>query len=193
MKTYKLLLFWMALAVSGGIQAAHAETVWPTWMDKLAKRVDRPTKLSFNEQLECTYRILDSVNHRFHTSFTREDVAPIKMSDWEQPESGFVRGGGFNIRILGNQISPDHKKKLHPGRFASIWDWLTIGLNPSLHIPGDIDGVSVFELDSKTAVPQVDFVAHLDSAFAYLPLGLVFHELVDVVGADIRNPCPKLF
>jgi hypothetical protein len=144
--------------------------------------------------LECTYRILDSINRHFHTAFTRDDVAPVKMSDWEQEESGFVRGGAFNIRVRGNQLSPDRKKKIHQGRFSNFWDWITIGLNPSLHIPGDIDGVNVFDLDTKEGpVPQVDFVAHVDSGFAYLPIGLIFHELVDVVGADIRNPCPKLF
>lgn len=159
------------------------------------EKVEAPTKLSYAEQVECTDRILEAINDKFDGDFSPDDVAPVKMSTWAHEEAGFVRGGAFNIRVRGSQYPSHRRKKIHPGRFTDPWTWITFGIHPSLHIPGKIDGATVFELDSERTLsaggdPQIDFVAHIDSAYAYIPTGLLYHLLVDMAGADTRNPCP---
>jgi hypothetical protein len=191
-KKYRRGLTILALFFSQCAARASAEETFPQWMhSKNLTDVTRPDGLGGAEQEECTQVILDEINRRLKTSFDRDNVAPIRLDDWTRDEMGFVRGGGFNIRIAGS-MSSEHSKRTHlrAARFADFATWLELGARASLHIPRDFDGETVFLKSERDDQVNYDFVAHMDTGYAYLPLGLLIHGLRDVAGADGRNPCP---
>lgn len=182
----------------------------PEWFNNAISAIHPPDNLSDEVQLDCTMKILEYVNNTFHTEFGIENVVPIQLPGWEKPEAGFIRGGGFNIRVAGNQLIADN----HPvkyGRFMPLIGWFELGAHAALHLPGSIGGYQTFTWkqilntnspdltenpDSKdstevsTEYRQVDFVAHIDTADPYEPLGAIIHLFRDVIGASGRNPCP---
>jgi hypothetical protein len=163
----------------------------PTWMNADIAEIEQPINLSGAEQEQCTQVILEEMSKRTKLSFTADNVVPIQFPGWNQAEKGFVRGGGFNIHVVAT-ISETRKKlhHFHAGRFANFLTWLRMGDEPSLHLPDNIDGLQTYFETEDESGTHVDVVAHVDSAYAYLPIGLFVHLFTDVVGADTRNPCP---
>jgi len=171
---------------------ANASSNHPLWMESQLIAIQKPTNLSESEQESCTLSLLNEVNHHLKTSFTEHDLAPIQMPGWDQPEMGFMRGGGFNIRIVTSVNRGTEGDHIHSGRFADLETALKLGAGASLHIPEKIEGLTTFlksESDDGEQI-QYDFIAHSDTGYAYLPLGVFIHVFRDVLGADGRRPCP---
>lgn len=191
------VIFWCLLTVAwpnAWAWASEAAQAGPApWMQATDSMpdVNQPSDMSGADQENCTEVILGEVNARLGTSFVREDVAQVQMAGWDHPEAGFVRGGGYNIRIV-KTLSADEGSKVHAGRFADWWTFLDLGIRPSLHIPGNFDGQNVLNMNwsSDGQSVTVDFVAHTDDAYAYTPFGFIWHEVEDVIGANTRPPCP---
>jgi hypothetical protein len=149
--------------------------------------------MTAQEQTECTESILTEMNRHFKTSWTADDVAPIQMPGWDHPESGFIRGGGYNIRIVKTLNQGDETiKHIKPARYSNFVSDIEVGAQPSLHIPGKIDGQTMFIKESSTdkSTTTYDFIAHSDSGYAFLPIGSLLHLFEDVIGAKTRRPCP---
>jgi hypothetical protein len=185
---FSLLTLFIAL---NAFSATNEALPNPTWIDADLSGVDEPLNLSGAEQEFCAQVILEEINKRAQLSLNENDIVKIQLPNWSQPEQGFIRGGGFNIRVVA--AIPETRKKLkhlHVGRFADFMTWLKMGDEPSLHLPSNIDGVQTYFETEDEAGTHVDLVAHVDSAYAYLPLGLFEHLFKDVIGADTRNPCP---
>jgi hypothetical protein len=81
---------------------------------------------------------------------------------------------------------------LKPGRFSDLKTLLELGDQPSLHMPKAVDGKRMFiETESEDqSTKSYDFIAHSDSAYAFLPLGTFLHLFIVVIGAKNRRPCP---
>jgi hypothetical protein len=156
-------------------------------MTTLDKIVDLPDHMTQDEQDVCTQRILNELNKRVKGNhFTEADLAPIQMASWPSPRMGLLRGGGYNIRIVQHGLAKGQLEEIEPGRFATVKDWLTDGLSPSLHLVGTVNGA---QLLLKTD-DSVDFTAHIDSDDAFFPAGAIAHLFVDVIGHASRHPCP---
>ena len=183
---------WIALVGLLFSVLSYAEPTRALWMDSSMSSIQKPT-LSLDEQAQCTIALLSEVNHRLKTQFTTEDLAPIQMPDWNEPEMGFMRGGGYNIRLVTSVDRSSHAAThIKPGRFSDFETFMKLGAQASLHIPNVIEGRPVFiktesESEEKT---QFDFVAHSDTGYAYLPAGTLLHFFRDVLGAKGRSPCP---
>jgi hypothetical protein len=161
------------------------------WLHGSLPGVEEPTYISEQQQIECTQDILSELNRHFRTHFTEENVVPVKRDDWLSTQGGFVHGGGFNIRIVAT-LPVKKSKKIKVGRFSDLLTWFKLGAQSSLHLPGNIDGEKVFNKSVSEDGSEVnfDFIAHIDSAYAYLPAGAVIHFFRDVLGHKGRNPCP---
>jgi hypothetical protein len=192
MKQGSFLVLATLTALVGNIYSFAAEIpAQPEWMNSDLVGIDPPEQMSGADQDQCTRVILDEINTRTKISLTEDDVAPIKMPSWDRAERGFVRGGGFNIRIVTTLSERSNQlHHLHSGRFANFITWLKMGDEPSLHLPKVIDDHQIFFKSEDETGTHVDFVAHVDSAYALLPIGFFKHIFTDVVGADTRNPCP---
>jgi hypothetical protein len=157
------------------VLSINAFAATPEWMKIENKDIEPPVHLSLSEQQTCAARLIAELNRELHASFTAANISSVRMPNWDHPEMGFVRGGGFNVRMQASfpKTSPA-MKRLHPGRFASTKAWFTLGAVPSLHLPDEIGGVKTFLETENSAAGTVeyDFVAHLDSGYAYLPIGL---------------------
>ncbi len=81
-----------------------------------------------------------------------------------------------------------------PGRYPVNWWTYLIGYGPTLHVvgtPGAFDRLAQqFSNSNVGGMTSVSFTAHIDSAFAYNPIGLLFHLFKDLLGAGGRNQCP---
>ena len=115
----------------------------PNWFDNNISVMNPPNKLTVEQQQACTVKILEYINDTFHTEFTPKDVMPVQLSGWKKPEMGFVRGGGFNIRVVGRQPTVD-PKTVHYGRYMPTIGWIELGAHAALHLPGSIDGFQTF-------------------------------------------------
>lgn len=176
------LLFPLAAARAGDTSP------WPGWMTTLDKAVDLPDRMTPDEQAVCTQRILNELNVKLKGfNFTQDDMAPILMASWTTPRMGLLRGGGYNIRVVRSGLTAKQLKHIKAGRYVTITGILTDGISPSLHIPGLTLGA---ELLIKTD-DSVDFTAHIDSAYAYFPLGALAHLFIDLIGHSTRDPCPQ--
>jgi hypothetical protein len=186
----KLCFFIFFLLIANEIRA-FAEV--PQWMQIENKEIEPPIHLSLSEQQTCASRLIAELNGETHASLSASNIASVRMPSWAHAEMGFVRGGGFNIRVKASYAKTDlATKRLHAGRFARTKAWFTLGAVPSLHLPDEIGGNKTF-LETENAVTGMtdyDFVAHLDSGYAYLPIGLGLHLIRDLLGAKSRNPCP---
>jgi len=73
------------------------------------------------------------------------------------------------------------------GRYPVNWWTYIIGYGPTVHIPAGPGGLD----SSQTLVfSSTQFTAHLDSAFAYNPIGAAFHYLIEIKGLGGYKPCP---
>ena len=182
---------WIALTGLLVCWTANAET--PVWMQTAINSIQKPEGLSGAEQEACAQSLIDELNHRMKTSLTLNEITPIQMPGWDKPEMGFMRGGGFNIRIVTSLTKAQTKHtRIKTGRFADFETWLKLGAQPSLHVPDKIDGQKLFLKTVSEDGERIDydFVAHSDSAYAYLPIGVFMHLFRDVLDPEQRNPCP---
>jgi RHS repeat-associated protein len=123
----------------------------------------------------CSGRVLSAVNNHFGTSFTSANI-----TGEFQFSTGAPKGQGtLNLDISGGGVSP--------GRYPVNWWTYIIGYGSTLHIPAGPGG-----LDSPLTLPfsNSQFTAHLDSAFAYNPIGAVIHLLTNLGGIGGYKPCP---
>ncbi len=169
----------------------YAEPTRALWMNSSIKSIKVADHMSRDDEGYCQNAILNEVNHRLKTSFTLNDLAPIQMPGWPEPVMGFMRGGGYNIRIVGSVDRTSHQAThIKPGRFSDFETIVKLGAQPSLHIPKDIEGHAVFIKTESADQVQFDFVAHSDTGYAYLPIGVFIHGFRDVLGSKERSPCP---
>jgi hypothetical protein len=165
----------------------------PTWMQHENSAMLRPDALSDEGQRECNTNILDYVNSTFHTNFDEGNLAEIQLPNWSEPAKAFVKGGGYNVRIVGTQSRDDDSAPVIPLRTEPPIGYMELGLHPSLHIPGSIDGQQTYTARKHAdGTTDLDFIVHIDSADPYVaPLGSLYHLFRDVIGASTRNPCPR--
>ncbi len=132
----------------------------------------------------CTEKVLSAVNNQFGTNFTSDNVQGIP----------FGNGGATNLNILGAAIPPRQFNSIQPGRYPqSPLTWL-IGYGPTLHVTGQSyfdPAPAGFTNSNIGSVTSVLFTAHIDTSFAYNPIGALIHLFRDLlhVGGP-RNPCP---
>jgi hypothetical protein len=69
------------------------------------------------------------------------------------------------------------------------------GYGPSLHVvagPSSLDSTALaFTNSNFGGTYSASFTAHIDSAWASNPIGALLHLIIDVLGHNTRNPCPK--
>lgn len=142
-----------------------------------------PPNLTKEQIAACEQTILDAVNAQFGTSLATSDI------------TGDFTNGAVNIDITATSndgLTPDQFNAIQTGRYTNALGYLT-GLGPSLHVAGpspfDSNGAQ-FSNSNVGGFLSVSFTAHIDSAFAYNPIGLLVHTFVDVLGSSTRNPCP---
>lgn len=163
---------------------------WPAWMSALSHELKSPDSLPDELRQSCEDRILAALNARFGVRFSTTDVALVDVPGWAQPERAFMRGGAYNIRIVAGGFSQTELQRIKSGRFIGHLDGIPDDLKPSLHLPKKIKDNLVFNSTFANGTGSVDFVAHIDTAYAYSPLGFLVHMFRDVVGSKGRNPCP---
>jgi hypothetical protein len=56
--------------------------------------------------------------------------------------------------------------------------------------PAPLDQNAIFSNSNIGGLTSVTFTAHIDSAWAYNPIGALLHWIIDVLGSNTRNPCP---
>jgi RHS repeat-associated protein len=131
---------------------------------------------------QCTTTILNAVNNQFGTSFTSGDVQG----------NPFENGGATNINILGTGLPAGQFNSIQPGRYpGSPLTWL-IGYGSTLHVTGQtfLDPTATFTNSNIGGDTSVLFTAHIDTSFAYNPIGALIHLFRDVlhIGGP-RKPC----
>jgi len=127
----------------------------------------------------CQLKVLDALNKRFpRANLTAANIVPPALN---------ARGLAMaNVNIHGSeaQLASVSKGRYAPRRFGIFG--LLIGYGPSLHIVSRPSFLDPHALRfSKTL-----FTAHLDSAWAYTPVGAILHFAIDVLRPNSRNPCP---
>ena len=127
----------------------------------------------------CQIRVLSALNRRFPNA----RVTPANIVPTKEDKPAFAVA---NVNIAGpeSQLASVNKGRYLYRRRSLVG--LVIGYGPSLHIvahPSFLDPHAL--VFSRTL-----FTAHLDSAWADTPVGLVLHFLIDVIRPEKRNPCP---
>ncbi len=137
----------------------------------------------------CQQKVLNAVNKQFGTNGNASDVSP---SSNPLPASG----GEVNVNFNFNSgLTATQFNAIQPGRYApaGFWGWLT-GYGPSLHVvagPSSLDTTAMTFANSNVGGNlSASFTAHIDSAWAYNPIGALLHWKIDVRGHATRNPCP---
>ena len=102
-------------------------------------------------------------------------------------------GGEVNVDISGGATQAQFSE-IGPGRYAPNLLTEITGIGPSLHVPAGPSGLDQFAQffqESETGgAYSVSFTAHLDSDFAWNPIGAAAHYYTDVLGSATRNYCP---
>lgn len=132
----------------------------------------------------CTQPVLNAVNNQFGTSFTSADVQG----------NPFGNGGATNLNILGSGLPTSEFNSIQTGRYPLNWWSYVIGYGPTLHITGRgffDPAPATFTNSNIGGVTSVLFTAHIDTSFAYNPIGALIHLFRDLlhIGGP-RNPCP---
>ena len=143
---------------------------------------------AINIPLRCFGRILAAVNKRFKTHFTQADIVP----SYGPHDGNFMNGGGANIVIHAENLPAAQFQAIQLGRYTNLLGILT-GIGASLRIAGHggLDPDAVFSKNNSGGVNSVTFTAHIDTSYAYNPIGLIIHGLVDLAHLfGPRNPCP---
>ena len=140
-------------------------------------------------QPDCQSQILNAVNNQFGTNLDQSNILP-STSLARQP------GGQVNLNLsVSGGLTPPQFNEIQPGRYAppGLLGVLT-GYGPSLHVVGGPSGldqnVLPFTNSNIGGVYSDTFTAHIDSAWAYNPIGAVLHGIIDVLGSSTRPSCP---
>lgn len=128
--------------------------------------------------------MLSAVNNQFGTNFTEGDVQGVPFSN----------GGAINLNILGTGLTATQFNSIQPGRYPTRpLTWLT-GYGPTLHVTGQTffdPAPAGFANSNIGGVTSVLFTAHIDTSFAYNPIGALIHFFRDLLHlGGPRNPCP---
>jgi hypothetical protein len=132
-------------------------------------------------QNPCTSTILSDVNNQFGTNFTPGDV-----------QSTTDYGQATNLNIVGNGLSASQFNSIQTGRYPLNWWSYMIGYGPTLHVTGQtyFDPYGTFQNGNVGGATSVLFTAHIDTSFAYNPIGALIHLLIDVLHlGGPRKPC----
>jgi RHS repeat-associated protein len=131
----------------------------------------------------CAAPILSAVNTQFGTSLTADNNVQLV----------FNNGQATNLNILGSGLPAAQFNSIQTGRYPlGSLTWLT-GYGPTLHITGRtfFDPAPAMFINSNVGgATSVQFTAHIDSSFAYNPIGALIHLIRDVlhIGGP-RKPC----
>jgi RHS repeat-associated protein len=132
----------------------------------------------------CTQPILNAVNNQFGTNFTPDNIQG----------DPFPNGGATNLNILGTGLPAAQFNSIQTGRYPLNWWSYAIGYGPTLHITGQglFDPAPAgFTNSNVGGVTSVSFTAHIDTSFAYNPIGALIHLFTDLLHlGGPRNPCP---
>ncbi|MGH9413496.1 MAG: hypothetical protein ACRD0Y_07120, partial [Terriglobales bacterium] len=130
---------------------------------------------------ECEGRLLTAVDNQFGT-------IPLQ---WNINTGLIASGGEFNLRMNSTSLTPSQFGAINLGRYASLATMIT-GIGSSLHVAGPtaLDPGAFFAKTDVGGVPSLTMTVHLDSGYAYNPLGLAIHTFEDVLGHATRNACP---
>jgi RHS repeat-associated protein len=143
-----------------------------------------PHQVQQMQQNACTQPILDAVNDQFGTNFTPDNVQG----------DPFPNGQATNLSILATGLPAAVFNSIQTGRYPeSPLTWVT-GYGPTLHVTGQTYfdlAPATFQNNNAGGVTSVLFTAHIDSSFAYNPIGFLIHVIRDLlhIGGP-RNPCP---
>jgi RHS repeat-associated protein len=132
------------------------------------------------QQNACTRQILNAVGNQFGPG--TYDVT-----------NTFPQGGGADLQITATNLSASQFDAFQTGRYPLNWWTYVIGYGPTLHVTGATfsDPHAYFSNSNIGGVTSVDFTAHIDTAFAYNPIGFLIHFFRDMLHlGGPRNPCP---
>ncbi|MGH9477493.1 MAG: hypothetical protein ACRD1C_14405 [Terriglobales bacterium] len=132
---------------------------------------------------ECGDRLLTAVDNQFGT-------IPLQ---WNINTGGIAPGGGeYNLTMSSTSLTPSQFGAIDLGRYASLATMIT-GIGSSLHVAGRsaLDPGAFFAKTDAGGVPSLTMTVHLDSGYAYNPLGLLIHTFGDVLGHATRDACPN--
>jgi RHS repeat-associated protein len=140
-----------------------------------------PPTLMGQPQNPCAPSILRAVNQTYGTDLTEANI-----------QRDFTNGGAANLVLGAPNLPARQFNAIQPGRRPLSLLTTLIGYGPTLHIagPGFLDPAAVFSNSNIGGATSITFTAHIDSAFAYNPIGAVIHLFLDVFGHGSRNPCP---
>ena len=128
----------------------------------------------------CTQPILNAVSNQF---------GPGTYS----VTNTFPQGGATDLQITATNLTASQFNAFQTGRYPLKWWTYVIGYGPTLHVTGAtlFDPNAYFSNSNIGGWASVNFTAHIDSAFAYNPIGWLIHFLVDKlhIGGP-RNQCP---
>ena len=133
----------------------------------------------------ASLRGFSSVNNQFESALYSVQGAPF----------AYPPGGTFNLNLVDNNLPPAQFNATQPGRYSVNWWTYLIGYGPTLHVvgtPGPFDPLAEqFSNSNVGGMTSVSFTAHIDSAFAYNPIGALIHLFKNLLGiGGPRNPCP---
>ena len=134
----------------------------------------------------CSATILSAVNNTFGTNATTNDVQG----------DPFPNGNTTNLNIELNGLSSAQFNSIQTGRYPlHPWTYL-IGYGPTLHVTGQTlfdPSPATFQNSNTGGATSVLFTAHIDSDYAYNPIGALLHGidvLLTKLGLTHHNPCP---
>ena len=136
------------------------------------------------QQNPCTQPVLMALNQTFG------NLGSVQVDDgYANPD---VDGGTWNVVGQFSNLSPAQFNAMQTGRYPLHWYSYVIGYGPTLHVTGPtwLNQDAQYQNINDQGVTSVTLTAHLDSAYAYNPIGALIHLLRDVLGIGGRNPCP---
>jgi hypothetical protein len=128
-----------------------------------------PDNAATPDNATCEANILSANNNIFGTNLTSDNVVrdPYNFSQGAPPGQG----------TLNLDISTDQPGSLSSAGYYPIHWWTyIIGYGSTLHVVKS--GSSVDSPDTKDFSPSL-YTEHIDSAYPYNPIGLLFHGLLN--------------
>ncbi|MGO8720582.1 MAG: RHS repeat-associated core domain-containing protein [Acidobacteriaceae bacterium] len=126
----------------------------------------------------CQEEILNAVNNQFGSNATSDNVVG---------QFNYSQGAPQDVGTLNLDISTNQPGSASFGRYPIHWWTYIIGIGPTLHVPSGSGGE-----DSPQTLPFSPnlYTGHIDSAYPYNPIGLVFHLLLDQTPLGGYQSCP---
>lgn|GEM_PF-3276269 len=154
---------------------------------------NRPRQSHTQTDRDCTQVVLEKVNKQFGN--TGLNLTQGDVSDYQG--AGYLQGGRqVNVNVGSGNLTTAQFNAIQPGSYApgGFFGWLT-GYGPSLHI---VDAASKLDQSASSFANSnvggslfFSVTVHIDSAWANNPIGALLHWIIDVLGKNTRNPCPK--